>query len=64
MSLGSNLKKARETLQYTQEEVANIIQTSKINLWRWEHDKVRPNWNNLDRLAKLYGLTLGELLDD
>jgi len=53
--IGNQLKKARELLQLTPEEVAIEISTSPKDIVNWEQELTTPNLKYLEELSKLYG---------
>lgn len=53
--IGTQLKKARELLQLTPEEVAQQINVSPKEIVNWEKEQLKPNLKQLEALAKLYG---------
>jgi Zn-dependent peptidase ImmA (M78 family)/DNA-binding XRE family transcriptional regulator len=53
--IGAQLQKARKLLQFTVEEVAQEIQVSPQDISNWEKEEGRPNLEQLETLAKLYG---------
>jgi Zn-dependent peptidase ImmA (M78 family)/transcriptional regulator with XRE-family HTH domain len=61
--LGGRLSAARESRRLSQEEVARVLGVTRVLVSYWERGQRRPSEATLERLAGLYGLTLGELLD-
>jgi len=53
--IGSQLRRARDLLQFTREEVAEVIGVHIQDIGGWEEEKLRPNLKQLETLAKLYG---------
>lgn len=53
--IGSQLKKARELLQLTSEEVALEINVNTQDIVNWEKELSKPNLKQLEGLAKVYG---------
>lgn len=61
-SLGETLKARRAAANYTQEYVAEALGVSRQAVSKWENGTSDPSTANLMALAKLYGLTVDELL--
>ena len=62
MTLGENLQRLRAAKGLSQEEVARQLYVSRQSVSKWEHDAAEPGVENLKTLAKLYGVTLDQLL--
>ena len=62
MTLGENLQKLRAAKGLSQEEVARQLYVSRQSVSKWENDVAEPGVENLKTLAKLYGVTLDQLL--
>lgn len=63
-SLGETLKVYRIRCQMTQEFVAETIGVSRQAVSKWENGVSDPSTSNLFALAKLYGVSVEELLKD
>ena len=63
-SLGETLKEHRIRCQMTQEFVAETIGVSRQAVSKWENGTSDPSTSNLFALAKLYGISVEELLKD
>ena len=63
-SLGETLKEHRTRCQMTQEFVAETIGVSRQAVSKWENGTSDPSTSNLFALAKLYGISVEELLKD
>lgn len=61
-SLGETLKARRTAANYTQEYVAEALGVSRQAVSKWENGASDPSTANLMALAKLYGLSVDELL--
>lgn len=61
-SLGEALKARRTAAGYTQEYVAEALGVSRQAVSKWENGTSDPSTANLMALAKLYGLSVDELL--
>jgi len=53
--IGSQLRKARQMLQFTVAEVAKEIQVSPGSIEKWERSEESPNVKQLEMLARVYG---------
>ncbi|MFJ8263195.1 helix-turn-helix transcriptional regulator [Rummeliibacillus sp. NPDC094406] len=62
MELESRLKKLRELHQYSQEDVARILDISRQSVSKWELGKGYPDLDNLIKLSDLYGVSLDEII--
>ena len=61
-SLGETLKARRTSRGFTQEYVAEALGVSRQAVSKWENGASDPSTANLMALAKLYGLSVDELL--
>ena len=61
-NLGEALKGHRTSRSYTQEYVAEAVGVSRQAVSKWENGAADPSTANLMALAKLYGLSVDELL--
>lgn len=61
-SLGEVLKEHRTRCHMTQEKVAESLGVSRQAVGKWESGASEPSTANLIALAKLYGVTVDELL--
>ena len=62
-SLGEALKDHRTRCHMTQEFVAEALGVSRQAVSKWENGTSDPSTANLLALAKLYGVSAGELLE-
>ena len=62
MNFGDNFKLLRIQNDLTQKEVAEHLSIYQSNVSDWETNVSRPEYENLIKLAKLYNVTLEELL--
>lgn len=62
MDFGEHFKKCRKQSGLTQKQVAGKLGVYQSNISDWENNVSRPEYENLLALAKLYGVTLYELL--
>ena len=63
MSLGNNLFQARKKVGLSQETVAEKLGVSRQTVSKWETDETVPDIYQAKKLAKLYNLTLDELIE-
>lgn len=63
-SLGEELKENRLRCKMTQEFVAEALGVSRQAVSKWENGVVDPSTSNLLALAKLYGISAEELLQN
>lgn len=57
------LKKSRLKAKLSQEEVAEIIKTSRSNISKYETGNLEPNISTLRELCKLYKVSADYILD-
>ncbi|PEL48062.1 helix-turn-helix domain-containing protein [Bacillus toyonensis] len=62
MSIGEQLKKLRESKEFSQEDVAKKIGVTRQAVYKWENDKSYPDIDNLILLSEMYNVTLDELI--
>ena len=63
-TLGETLKMYRETSNMTQEFVAESLGVSRQAVSKWENDTSDPSTSNLLAIAKLFGVSAAELLNN
>lgn len=63
MKLGNNLFQARKKVGLSQEAVAEKLGVSRQTVSKWETDETVPDIYQAKKLAKLYNLTLDELIE-
>ena len=63
MKIGENLKRFRKESGLSQEQVATIIKVDQSNVSRWERNLSRPDYENLVKLAKIYEVSINDILD-
>lgn len=59
-----NIKKYREKMNYSQNELAEIIGVNSSTLCQWENGKRYPRIQMLPRIAEALGCTVDELIKD
>ena len=63
-TLAQALKDHRTRRRLTQEYVADALGVSRQAVSKWETGESEPTMSNLTALAKVYGVTLSQLLQD
>ena len=63
MSLGNILFDVRKKKGLSQEEVAEKLGVSRQTISKWETEETVPDIYQAKKLAKIYGLSLDELID-
>ena len=63
MTTGEKLQKLRKDNNYTQEELADIMNVSRQSISKWESDMAFPETEKLIALSKLYHCTIDYLLN-
>ncbi|MDA3965985.1 helix-turn-helix domain-containing protein [Enterococcus thailandicus] len=64
MSLGDKLKEERLKNEYTQEDIAKILNVARSTVSSWEVSRTYPDLSFLITLSKLYGVTVDYLIKD
>ena len=62
MTLGENLQRLRKARGLSQDEVAQKLYLSRQSVSKWENNQAEPGVENLKVLARLYGVTIDELV--
>jgi len=57
-----NLKQIRESVGYTQKQVAQELCVSETCYAHWEQGRSEPNITTLKKLCKLFKVSIAELL--
>ena len=63
IEIADRLIKLRKKYGYSQEELADKLGLSRQAVSKWERAEASPDTDNLICLAKLYGVSLDELLN-
>ena len=63
MELGNRIKKFREKINLSQEELADKIYTSRQTISNWENDKTYPDINSLKLLSNIFDVSLDNLIE-
>lgn len=59
---GEQFYQHRRKANLTQEQLAELLDVSRVIISTWESGRKMPSWTHLVNLAKLYGCTLDELV--
>ena len=62
--LANNLKKLRQEINYTQEQVAELLMVSSQSVSRWECGNTLPDVMILPEIAKIYGVIVDDLFKE
>ena len=62
MSFGEKIQKLRNQNKWTQEELAEKLYVSRTAVSKWESGKGYPNIDSLKDVAKIFNITIDELL--
>ena len=62
MAIGENIKLLRERFGYSQNELAKLTGISQALIWYYENEDKMPSVKNADKLAKVFNITIDELL--
>ena len=63
MSFGENLRAARESKGYTQQQVADMMQIDKSTYCGYETSKRQPDMHKIKLLSKILGISGDDLLE-
>ncbi len=63
-NFGQYFKDARKFANMTQAEVAKHLKIHQSNISDWENDVSRPEYEKLIELARLYGVSIYDLLGE
>lgn len=64
MTLGEKITKQRKELNYTQEQLAEILGVSRQSISKWESDIAYPETEKLIKLGKIFNCSMDYLLND
>lgn len=59
-----NIKKFRIARGLTRKETAEVLGVKRNTVCQWENGQREPNIEKLKKLAKLFGCTVSDLIDD
>lgn len=63
MDLGYKLLEERRKFNYSQKQVAELLDVSQSTYCDWESNTSKPKTENLAKIAQLYNLDINELID-
>src|SRR5947209_8984007 len=63
LTIGQRLRRERERLNLSQEQLAEQIGTTSLSINRWEHDKTLPRPYYREQLCRLFNKNSAELFD-
>lgn len=63
MSIGKNIRKARQEADMTQEQLAELLNISVSAVSQWESDKTTPDISMIPALCNVFQITSDKLLD-
>lgn len=58
----SNLRTLRESVNLTQQQLADKLQTTQRKISYWESGKIQPDLESLWAIADLFDVTIDELI--
>ena len=64
MTLGEKIVRQRKELNYTQEQLADILGVSRQSISKWESDIAYPETDKLIELGKLFDCSMDYLLKE
>ena len=64
MTLGEKIARQRRELNYTQEQLADILGVSRQSISKWESDIAYPETDKLIELGKIFDCSLDYLLKE
>lgn len=64
MEFHEKLKQLRIQNEYSQEQLAEILNVSRQAITKWESGKGMPDISNIKMISNLFDVTLDSLLDD
>jgi len=64
MTLGERIKRLRKERDYSQEQLAQKLDTAKSLVWKYEKDMAVPSAEMLKRMALAFGVSADYLLFD
>ena len=62
MDIGNRIKKYREGIGFSQEELADKIYVSRQTLSNWENDKTYPDIKSITMLCNMFDVSLDEFI--
>lgn len=62
MILGEQIKKHRQLLNMTQEDLSQKLNTTRQTVSKWEKYMIEPDINTLLKLSDIFNISLNELI--
>ena len=62
MEIGKNIREYRKEQSLTQEQLARLLNTTQDTISLWELGKSYPDIFNLIKLARLFNISIDELI--
>ena len=62
-SVGENIKKTRNKIGITQEQLAEKINVTRQAVSNWENGKTEPDIETLTKIAQIFDISIDELVD-
>lgn len=59
---GQRLREVRTEKKYTQQDIANLFNVSKMTISSWETNKQEPNIDDITRLCQIFNVSADYLL--
>jgi len=59
---GKRLKHARQSRNYTREELAGLMQTDKSHIWRLENGRTNPRLDTIVKICEVLGIAFSTLV--
>lgn len=63
VQIGKKLKELRISENLTQQQIAEILNISRVNYTRYETDASRPDYETLIAIADFYKISLDEIFN-
>ena len=64
MTLGEKIARERKKLNYTQEQLADILEVSRQSISKWESDITFPETDKIIQLSQIFDCSIDYLLKD
>jgi transcriptional regulator with XRE-family HTH domain len=61
---GHNLKKCRQEAELTQQGLADMMGTTRLQIWKYENGRRTPRLARLQKMAEIVGVRVDDLLDN
>lgn len=64
MNLGKTLRRLRTQAGFTQQDIADKLDVTRVAVGQWESDRAMPRKSKLQQLADLFGVTVSDLMGE